>query len=179
MIAMRTRHGPLRLRPFGMRALAAVLAAVLLAGCAHIALPWAKAPVEGDVARRREEWNQIVAYRRMDDLGALVADDVEIVFPTRSVSGRKNLVRSHEALVQKRPDLLQVYTTERVDRNPRWKFAAERGRWSESWQEQGEPTELSGSYYALWKLKDGRWRLQSQIVTPLACKGTRYCKTLE
>lgn len=178
MAAARPGHGPSGL-PRGIRLPLALLMAVL-AGCTHIAAPWAKkAAADGDVTRRREEWNQIVAYRRMADLGALVADDVQVIAPARSVNGRRNLVRSFEALVHKRPDLVQIFTPERVERHPRWKFAAERGRWSESWQEQGEQTELRGSYYALWKLKDGRWRLHSQIITPLSCKGARYCKTQE
>ena len=167
----------------GMRLLFALVLLATLTGCGHIVMPWAArtagGKVEGDVERQREQWNQLVAYRRMDDLAKLAADDVEVVTPYRVISGRKNLVRHYEALVDKRPDLVQIFTPERVERNPRWKYAAERGRWSESWQEQGEETELRGSYYALWKLRDGRWRLQSQIVTPTSCKGARFCKTLE
>lgn len=158
--------------------LLASIVAILVAGCAHIAAPWAKRP-EGDVERQRQQWNQLVAYRKPADLAAITTDDVQLITPSRVVSGRKNLVRSYESLLQKRPDLVQIFTPDRVERNANWKFAAERGRWLESWQEQGEDTEVRGSYYALWKLKDGRWRLHSQIVTPLSCKGARYCKSLE
>ena len=149
-----------------------------IAACAHIVPPWAKR-VEGDISRQRQQWNQLVAYRKPADLAAITTDDVQLITPSRVVSGRKNLVRSYESLLQKRPDLVQIFTPDRVERNAKWKFAAERGRWLESWQEQGEDTEVRGSYYALWKLKDGRWRLRSQIVTPLSCKGARYCKSLE
>lgn len=154
------------------------LAAMLVAGCAHISAPWAKT-VDGDIARQRQQWNQLVAYRKPAELSGLVTDDVQLITPSRVVSGRKNLSRSYEGLLQKRPDLVQIFTPERVEQNPKWEFAAERGHWSESWQEQGEDTEIRGSYYALWKLKDGRWRLHSQIVTPLSCTGARYCKSME
>jgi ketosteroid isomerase-like protein len=158
--------------------LLASIVAILVAGCAHIAAPWAKRP-EGDVERQRQQWNQLVAYRKPADLAALVTDDVQLITPSGVVSGKKNLARSYAGLLQKRPDLVQIFTPERVERNPKWKFAAERGHWSESWQEQGEDTELRGSYYALWKLKDGQWRLYSQTVMPLSCTGARYCKSLE
>jgi ketosteroid isomerase-like protein len=161
-----------------VRILLASIVAILIAGCAHIAAPWAK-QVESDIERQRQQWNQLVAYRKPAELAGLVTDDVQLITPSRVVSGRKNLARSYEGLLQKRPDIVQIFTPERVERNAKWKFAAERGRWSESWQEQGEDTEVRGSYYALWKLKDGRWRLHSQVVTPLSCSGARYCKSLE
>ncbi|KQY54667.1 nuclear transport factor 2 family protein [Lysobacter sp. Root494] len=161
-----------------IRILLASIVLAVIAGCAHVAAPWAKR-VESDIERQRQQWNQLVAYRKPADLAGLVADDVQLITPSRVVSGKKNLVRTYEGLLQKRPDLVQIFTPERVERNAKWKFAAERGRWSESWQEQGENTEVRGSYYALWKLKDGRWRLYSQIVTPLSCTGARYCKSME
>ena len=126
-----------------------------------------------------QQFNEAIALRKMANLGALVADDTQLVEPSRTTTGKKNLVRAYESLVQKRPDLLLIFTPDTVERNPRWPFAAERGRWYQSWQEQGEPVEVHGSYYALWKLKDGRWRIQSQIMTPVTCKGTRYCKAQE
>ena len=156
----------------------AAIVLILVAGCAHIATPWA-GRAEGDIDRQRQRWNELVAYRKVADLAGIATDDVQVTTPSRVINGRKNLVRSYESLLQKRPDLVQIFTPERVDRNPKWKFAVERGRWSESWQEQGENTEVRGSYHALWKLKDGRWRLYSQIVTPLSCTGARYCKSLE
>jgi len=158
--------------------LSALAVLALVAGCAHIVPPWAKR-AEGDIERQRQQWNEFVAYRKAADLGALATDDVQLVTPSRVIAGRKNLVRSYESLLQKRPDLLQIFTPESVERNPKWTFAAELGHWSESWQEQGENTEVRGSYYALWKLKDGRWRLYSQVVTPLSCTGARYCKSIE
>lgn len=153
-------------------------AALLLASCAQMMAP-KTGQTGGEIARQRQAFNQLVAYRKMADLGALVTDDVQTITPGKVVSGRKNLVRGYEAQVEKRPDLLSVFTTERVERNPRWKFAAESGHWSESWQQDGESIEIRGSYHALWKFKDGRWRIQSQIVTPVSCTGARYCKSLE
>lgn len=166
-------HLPRYTRP--LLALACVL---LLASCAHFAA--APAAAESDEIRtRRQEFNQLVAYRKMAALGALVGDDIQLITPAKVIKGRKELVRSYETLVQKRPDLVAVFTTDRVERNPRWKSAAESGHWSESWQQDGEAVELRGSYHALWKLKDGRWRIHAQVVTPVSCTGTKYCKSLE
>jgi ketosteroid isomerase-like protein len=160
-----------------VRVLLAPAALLALAACTQLVAP--SRQTDGEIARQRQEFNQLVAYRRMADLAGLVTDDVQLITPARAISGKKNLVRGYETLVQKRPDLLSTFTTERVERNPRWKFAAESGHWLESWQQDGESIEIHGTYHALWKLKDGRWRIQSQIVTPLSCKGARYCKALE
>lgn len=151
----------------------------LLAACAQFTALTQKSGTTPDIRGLRNQFNEFIALRKMPGLGGLVSDETQLVEPARITSGKKNLVKAYEALVQKRPDLLLVFTTETVERNPRWPFAAERGRWYQSWQEKGEPIEVRGSYYALWKLKDGRWRIHSQIMTPVSCKGTRYCKSQE
>lgn len=161
-----------------VRFLLALASLLLLASCAHFAASPAAAESD-EIRRQRQEFNQLVAYRKMVALGALVGDDVQLITPARVIKGRKELVRSFETLVHKRPDLVSVFTTDRVERNPRWKFASESGHWSESWQQNGEAVELRGSYHALWKLKDGRWRIHAQIVTPVSCQGTKYCKSQE
>jgi len=151
----------------------------LLAACAQFTALTQKGGTTPDIRGLRQQFNEFVALRKMAGLGGLVSDDTQLIEPSRITSGKKNLVRAYESLVQKRPDLVLIFTTDQVERNPRWPFAAERGRWYQSWQEQGEPIEVRGSYYALWKLKDGRWRIHSQIMTPVTCKGPRYCKSQE
>ncbi|GAB3345730.1 nuclear transport factor 2 family protein [Lysobacter tyrosinilyticus] len=162
-----------------LRGLGVLAALLLLSACAQFATLTNKGGSEPDVRKQRQQFNEAIAMRKMADLGPLVSDDTQLIEPSRITTGKKNLVRAYEGLVQKRPDLLLIFTTETVERNPRWAFAAERGRWFQSWQEQGESIEVHGSYYALWKFKDGRWRIQSQIMTPVVCKGTRYCKAQE
>jgi len=176
-LAARSRRGSGRL-------LFVLALAFLLAACAQFAAltqkgGTTKGGTTPDIRGLRQQFNEFVALRKMAGLGGLVSDDTQLIEPSRITNGKKNFVRAHENLVQKRPDLLLIYTTDQVERNPRWPFAAERGRWYQSWQEQGEPIEVRGSYYALWKLKDGRWRIHSQIMTPVTCKGARYCKSQE
>jgi len=171
-------------RRSGVRSLLALALLPLLAACAQFAAlsqkgGTAKGSSTPEIRQLRQQFNERVALRKMADLGALVSDDTQLIEPSRTTSGKKNLVRAYESLVKKRPDLLLIFTPDQVERNPRWPFAAERGRWYQSWQEQGEPIEVRGSYYALWKFKDGRWRIHSQIMTPVSCKGTRYCKSQE
>lgn len=168
----RSRRGLVRL-------LCVLAIPVLLVACAQFTAKTQKGRGTTDIHGLRQQFNEFVALRKMAGLGGLVSDDTQLIEPSRITSGKKNLVRAYEGLVQKRPDLLLIFTTDQVERNPRWPFAAERGRWYQSWQEQGEPIEVRGSYYALWKLKDGRWRIHSQIMTPVSCKGTRYCKSQE
>jgi hypothetical protein len=173
--------GFLRLRRGAGRLLLLLVLAVVLAACAQLR---ALAPKKGDAADPdirglRHQFNELVALRKFGGLAGLVSEDTQLIEPSRTTSGRKNLVRAYEALVQKRPDLLLDFNVDAVERNPRWSFAAERGRWSQAWQEQGEPVEVRGTYYALWKRKDGRWRIHAQIMTPVSCKGARYCKSQE
>ena len=167
----------------GVRWLLALALLFLFAACAQFTALTQKGGTKGgttpDIRGLRQQFNEFVALRKMAGLGGLVSDDTQLIEPSRITSGKKNFVRAHESLVQKRPDLLLIYTTDQVERNPRWPFAAERGHWYQSWQEQGEPIEVRGSYYALWKLKGGRWRIHSQIMTPVTCKGPRYCKSQE
>lgn len=172
-------HRHARPRRYGVRSLLALALLLLVAGCAQFTALTQKGGTSPDIRGLRQQFNEFVALRKMAGLGGLVSDDTQLIEPSRITSGKKNLVRAYESLVQKRPDLLLIFTPETVERNPRWPFAAERGRWYQSWQEQGEPIEVRGSYYALWKLKDGRWRIHSQIMTPVTCKGTRYCKSQE
>lgn len=160
------------------RWLLAMALPALLGACEHLPLPTA-GPSDAEIRRQRQQFDQTFAYRRMGELAAMVTDDFQLTTPSRVTTGKKNLVRYHEAQVQKHPDIVLAFTTERVERNPRWKFAAESGHWSESWQEDGESVEIHGSYYALWKFKDGRWRLQSQMMAPVSCTGPKFCKTME
>lgn len=82
---------------------------------------------------------------------------------------------STSSLLRHRPDLTLVLTPDTVEVMPVWHLAAESGHWYESWKQKGDFTELRGTYYATWKLSDGRWRLKSQLITPLSCKGVVYC----
>ncbi|QNP39407.1 nuclear transport factor 2 family protein [Lysobacter solisilvae (ex Woo and Kim 2020)] len=161
------------------RLLCALVLPFALAACAHFTWPTKAKGETTDIRALRHQFNEFVALRKFGGLGGLVSEDVQLIEPARTTSGRKNLVRAYEALVQKRPDLLLDFTPDAVERNPRWAFAAERGRWSQSWQEQGEPVEVRGTYYALWKRRDGRWRIDAQVMTPVSCKGARYCKSQE
>lgn len=181
---MRSAAAPAPAKRDGAARFAHILIAValpaLLGACEHLPLPKSSAgPADAEIRRQRQQFDQTVAYRRMADLAGMMTDDIQLITPARVTTGKKNLVRYHEAMVQKHPDLVLAFTTERVERNARWKFATESGYWTESWQENGESVEIRGSYYALWKFKDGRWRLQSQTMAPVACKGARYCQTLE
>ncbi|GAB3101209.1 nuclear transport factor 2 family protein [Lysobacter terrae] len=159
------------------RWLLALVLPALLGACEHFPLPTGS--TDPEIRRQRQQFDQTFAYRRMGELANVVTDDIQLTTPSRVTTGKKNLVRYHEALVQKHPDVVLAFTTERVERNPRWKFAAESGHWTESWQEDGESVEIRGSYYALWKFQSGRWRLQSQTMAPVSCKGPKYCQTME
>ena len=98
------------------------------------------------------------------------------IVPSGAKNGRDEVARDYELLLQRRPDLTLILSPDRIQTYRHWSLAAESGHWYESWTEEGDFTVLRGTYYAMWKLSDGQWLLSSQVLTPLSCKGTVYCK---
>jgi len=157
-----------------MRAAAPLITAALLCSCAGS--PQLSAGDASNVRLGRQRFNEAVAARRTSDLVSLLAADVVDIVPSGAKSGRDEVARDYESLLRRRPDLTLVLSPDSIQTFPLWSLAAESGHWYESWREEGDPTELRGTYYAMWKLSDGRWLLSSQVITPLSCKGTVYCR---
>lgn len=105
--------------------------------------------------------------------------EIQFVTPSRTVSGVEGFLLSQTALIEKRPDIVLVFLPDQIDYSRFSGLAAESGHWYESWREKGDFTEIRGTYYGVWKLEAGQWRLQSQIFTPLSCNGIKYCTSVE
>lgn len=89
--------------------------------------------------------------------------------PRRSSSSSRPVIEAtdRDLVLNHEPQGVRIYR--------KGTFAAESGEWNESWGERGVPTELRGSYFALWRKVHGRWLLDSQVFVPLVCKGGSYC----
>jgi hypothetical protein len=157
-----------------MRVLVLLSTSILLCSCAssqHLSASGAS-----NVKLSRRHLNEAVATRRFSDFVALLAEDVVDIIPSGARIGKNEIAHDYESLLKRRPDLTLILTPDRIETYPLWSLAAESGHWYESWTERGDFTELRGAYFAMWKLSDAQWLLSSQIITPLACKGTIYCK---
>lgn len=157
-----------------MRGLVLLSTSILLCSCAGS--PQRSPGGASIIKLNRQHLNELVATRRLSEFAAVLADDVVDIIPAGTRTGRDQVVHDFESLLQRRPDLTLILTSDSIETNPIWPLAAESGHWYESWKEQGDFTELRGTYYAVWKLSDGRWQLSSQVITPLSCKGIIYCK---
>lgn len=50
-------------------------------------------------------------------------------------------------------------------------LAAERGTWTGSWTTRRGPVSMRGVYSAMWRKRDGRWRIRSELFVALTCSG--------
>ena len=76
-----------------------------------------------------------------------------------------------------RPEFKLTYVPESVSacEAPACVVATEYGRWSETWRQDGERTEVRGTYYAIWRRGESGWRIRSEAFAALVCRGRRYC----
>ncbi|HEY9067118.1 MAG TPA: nuclear transport factor 2 family protein [Burkholderiaceae bacterium] len=152
-----------------------ILAALVLTACAHQSqLPSGQAT--GAVAVQRERLNALFSTRHIAQTAELVATDIQFVAPSRATIGTAAFVQSQQSLVQKRPDVVLVFTPDRIEYSESGELAVESGRWHESWRENNERIELSGRYFAVWQAQQGTWLLSSQVFVPLVCRGGSYCQ---
>jgi hypothetical protein len=70
------------------------------------------------------------------------------------------------------------YTPERIEASAVFaqELATEYGHWRETWLEGGEPTEIRGTYYAVWRAHGGSWEILREMFAPQSCSGERYCR---
>ena len=73
-----------------------------------------------------------------------------------------------------KPDVIYVRTPETIQVFSSWNMASESGTWEGHWTENGEPCELSGSYFAKWHKINGRWMIRAEVFVPLSCSG-KFC----
>jgi hypothetical protein len=70
-----------------------------------------------------------------------------------------------------------TYQTERVTvcERPGCQVATEQGRWRETWRQDNEPTEVDGTYYAIWREHNTGWQIRAEVFATVVCRGRQYC----
>jgi ketosteroid isomerase-like protein len=125
----------------------------------------------------RQQWNAALMAGDTAALARLVEDSATHVSPRFTHIGRAAFLTQFQRALVTRPGFRLVYTTERAtpcDRRD-CNTATESGTWSETWLEEGEPTTVSGTYYAIWRRDGAVWRIRSESFATLRCRGRRYC----
>lgn len=73
-----------------------------------------------------------------------------------------------------KPDVIYVRTPETIQVFSKWNMASESGTWVGRWTDNGEPCELSGSYFAKWHKINEQWLIRAEVFVPLRCSG-KFC----
>ena len=127
-------------------------------------------------ARRR--WNAALVAHDSGALARLVEDGAVHVSVRFTHIGKSTFLAQFLTAMTVRPKFQLTYRSERVSacERPTCEMATEYGTWSETWLETGEPTEVSGTYYAIWRRHRDLWQIQSEIFATTQCRGRRYCE---
>ena len=117
------------------------------------------------------------AFQHHDDKQSttLFTPDCRFTAPSAHADGAKDLEHFYTSLFTRRPDVTLTHYVKAIAVNEPWDVASERGDWLERWTEKDGVTELRGTYLALWKREDGRWREYSEMIVPEVCTGSAYC----
>lgn len=140
-----------------------------------VALTLIAAVAGGETAVRaaREEFNAAIVRRDADAIVRLLAPGYHVV------TGRSDQSHGVETEREKWKGRFAADPTVSYRRSPRevrvnevWGLAHESGDWQGSYATAGNPAKASGVYAAKWqRAADGRWLLQAEIFTTMACEG--------
>ena len=151
---------------------------VVALGCASHALRLSATDIDASVRDSRRSWNAALVARDSAALARLVEDSAVHVSVRFTHIGKSAFLAQFLTAMKMRPQFQLAYRSERVSvcERPSCEMAAEYGTWSETWLENGEPTEVSGTYYAIWRRHRELWQIQSEIFATTQCRGRRYCE---
>ncbi len=130
------------------------------------------------VRAARARWNAAVAARDTGALARLAADSIVQASPFFASAGRDRYVAGLARNMARRPQFGLVEVPERLEASAVFGgvLATEYGHWRETWLEQGEPTEIRGTYYAVWRERASVWEIVREVFAPQSCTGRRYCR---
>lgn len=145
--------------------------------CAPRATGGTSLDITAQVRSRREQWNVAFANRDSTALAALLEDSAVHVSPQFTHVGRSAYLSVFLRALATRPQVQLTYSPDRVTecKRPNCGIVTEYGRWKESWLHNGEATQVSGTYYAIWREHSGQWQIRSEVFATTICRGRAYC----
>ncbi len=160
--------------PVGLAGLLFVLSS---SACVPPVTGGAPSGIAAKVGSRRQQWNLAFANRDSTALAAFVEDSAVHVSPQFTHVGRSAYLSVFLHALATRPQVQLTYWPDRVTecKRPHCGIAMEYGRWKESWLQDGEATEVSGTYFAIWREHDGQWQIRSEMFATSMCRGRAYC----
>ena len=154
-----------------LHAVTTILIALALCQSAIAQQPSAK----GAVIDASKQFDKAFDSADFNLLADIFTHDVVMTSGGGQWRSRENLLEFIKGLHERRPGITLNTIPELVEVGPKdWGVVSERGRWIERWRDNGELNELTGSYLAMWRHVDGKWRLAVLTIIPVQCSGP-YC----
>lgn len=175
MNARRQKHG----RHLVRSALLATAVAGVSAGCGAArsqSPPTARAEIDR-IRELREAQNQAIRDRDLDGIASLYERDVQVtsgvgIHVVGREAYRNAFADDFRALKDvnytRFPDAIEIsgVHTDLAER-----LASESGTWSGTWTLPRGTASMHGVYSALWRKRNGRWRVNSEMFVALTCSG--------
>jgi 7,8-dihydropterin-6-yl-methyl-4-(beta-D-ribofuranosyl)aminobenzene 5'-phosphate synthase len=138
-----------------------------------LAVATALVGAEADIRATREAFNVAITNRDADTITSLLAPGYHIVTGRSEQSHGVGSEREKWIARFKSDPTVSYRRTPRAVRvNEGWGLAEETGDWKGSYTTAGKAARASGVYAAKWQRStDGRWLIQSEVFTTLACEG--------
>ena len=111
----------------------------------------------------REQSNAAIARHDTGGIAVSLAPHVVVVTSnSRTFVGRDVLLQSFGEQFKASPDVWYRRTPAEVRIFDAWGMASEEGRWTGGWTAPDGPLAIGGTYFAKWRLLDGRWLVESE-----------------
>ena len=149
----------------------ALLISIALGQIAHAE----QSSAESQVIEASQQFDSAFDDAEFGSLAEILADDIIFTAGRGKWLSLEDALAFMKSLHERRPGITMATTPELVEEGPEgWGVVSERGRWTERWVENDKPNLITGSYQALWRHVDGRWRLAVLTLVPVECSGP-YC----
>jgi ketosteroid isomerase-like protein len=120
----------------------------------------------------RMQSNEAIAAHDIPAIVSFFDEAYQITTSVGSMSqGVDEEIEGLTALFEARPDVNYVRTPEVVEISRSNPLAKESGSWVGTWTTANGPVRTGGSYTAMWRKVDGRWRIRAELFVALFCEG--------
>jgi ketosteroid isomerase-like protein len=164
----------------GLRPKLALFVSLLVAGCSITMRPSGPPSAADEIETIRQArlaQNRAIRERDLDAIAEVMEPDIHATSGVGiHIVGRDAYRRAYaddfevlENVVYTRaPDEIEISS---MDSGLAERIAAESGTWSGSFVTPRGPAQVRGVYTAMWRKRNGRWRINSELFVSLACSG--------
>ena len=162
-----------------LRALFVITILAGLGGCS-ITIGQATATPESEeraIRGAREAQNEAIRAQNLHEIARYWEADVRSTAGTGEfVTGREEYEEAFERAFQMYDDVVYSRVPDSIELSDVDVYgvegmASESGTWTGSWTSSRGQTRLLGVYDAMWRKRNGRWRIYSELFVALECTG--------